>query len=160
MKPCYCGSGKSFELCCERFLLNRDVVSGPRELIQARYSAFCEKNLEYILLTSSIELKNELSVKTLESWLTAVFFSGLEILSVENDEFDNSHALVEFKAHFEVGDAPHVHYETAHIIREKGRWVYDGMISMRERAEKGFKISLDDPCLCGSGKIFRECCAK
>ncbi|MCX5773018.1 MAG: YchJ family metal-binding protein [Fusobacteria bacterium] len=160
MESCYCGSGKTFEKCCMKYLLKEDIVNTPSELIQSRYSGFCEKNLDYILFTNSDNVRRELNQKTIESWIEAVHFNKLEIVSVENDEFDSSHALVEFKVHFQVGYAEHIHYEIAHIIRHKGRWTYDGMISMKKRAEMGFKISLDDLCLCGSGKLFRECCAK
>jgi SEC-C motif domain protein len=49
MKDCNCGSGKSFSECCEPVLKGKRKPVTAEELMRARYSAFVEKEIDFIM---------------------------------------------------------------------------------------------------------------
>ena len=84
---------------------------------------------------------------------------------------------MEFAAHYtESGDAKSLH-ETAHFLKEEGRWVYSEKQSnshvhaggepcghshkpQKPVVREGAKVGRNDPCPCDSGKKYKKCCGK
>ncbi|MCD4676693.1 MAG: hypothetical protein K8S18_11970, partial [Desulfobacula sp.] len=46
---CYCGSQKFYEECCFPFISGSLIPKNPEQLMRSRYSAFCIKNIEYLI---------------------------------------------------------------------------------------------------------------
>lgn len=80
-QPCYCGSQKSFETCCEPFLLGKQFPATAEELMRSRYSAYVTKNVPYILDTTSPKFRKYYSPKTILEWAANSTWINLEILS-------------------------------------------------------------------------------
>ena len=50
-RACYCGSQKFYEDCCFPFISGDLKPEIPEQLMRARYSAFCIKDIEYLIST-------------------------------------------------------------------------------------------------------------
>jgi SEC-C motif domain protein len=48
---CYCGSQIKYKDCCYPFLTGASKPETPEQLMRSRYSAFCTKNIEYLVST-------------------------------------------------------------------------------------------------------------
>ncbi|WP_151867827.1 YchJ family protein, partial [Acinetobacter soli] len=68
-------------------------------------------------------------------------------------KLDKCHAQVEFKAHYHDGQQAQVHHEISHFVYYAERWYFlDPTLDM--------PITMKQPCVCGSQKKFKQCCAK
>jgi SEC-C motif domain protein len=69
-------------------------------------------------------------------------------------------AFVEFSAYGTKDGAEHVLHEKAEFARQDGSWIYtrplrEGPAPFRQSAPKPGR---NDPCPCGSGKKYKQCC--
>ncbi|WP_343631412.1 YchJ family metal-binding protein [Fluviicola sp.] len=78
---CYCCSQKSFEACCEPFLLGTAFPATAEELMRSRYSAYVTKNVPYIMETTSPKFRKYYSAKSILEWAASSTWISLEILS-------------------------------------------------------------------------------
>ncbi len=78
---CYCGSQKSFETCCEPFLLGTSFPSTAEELMRSRYSAYVTKNVSYIIETTSPKFRKYYNPKSILEWASGSKWISLEIRS-------------------------------------------------------------------------------
>jgi SEC-C motif-containing protein len=78
---CYCGSQKSFEVCCEPFLLGAALPLTAEELMRSRYSAYATCNVPYILETTSPKFRKYYNSKSILEWAHNSTWISLEILS-------------------------------------------------------------------------------
>ncbi len=118
---CVCQSGKSFKLCCDKFLNQSQHAKTPVQLMRSRYSAFALGGYgEYLLATwnsqqSSGMTAAELSMKT-NTWV------NLEI--VEKAQKGDK-GCVEFRAFYLDDNGETVeHHEKSDFERVSGRWFY------------------------------------
>ncbi len=142
MSLCYCGSGKSFESCCQRFLDKKEISSDAQELMRSRYSAYVSKNAEYLNATSTDNVA-EVRFTALDSlvWL------NLKIESFTENE-------VIFRAYYKDAGKVHVLREHSFFIKELGRLKYDAGEMLEAKIER------NETCPCGSGKKYKKCCGK
>ena len=120
---CECGSEKTRQQCCDRFLEAGQLAKTPEQLMRSRYSAFARGGHgNYLLQTwfpptapQSSEL--ELSQRT-QNW------TRLEVLTKSQQGDDG---MVEFKAHYKDSDEQDaVLHEKSIFKRLAGRWLYVG----------------------------------
>lgn len=81
-KACYCGSGKFFEACCDRFLSGKELPATAEELMRSRYSAYVTVNVPYIIETTSPKFRKYYHPKSIAEWASGSTWISLEILSV------------------------------------------------------------------------------
>ena len=145
---CPCGSEKSYEACCKLYIEENKKVPNVEYLMRSRYTAFVLKNTQYILETNYRQAINDTEIKLLEREFDAVEWLQLYVMGSSKNE-------VEFKAYFRDFDEKlHVMHEHSHFVFEEGKWYYrDGVIF-------NSKIERNEPCPCGSGKKYKQCCAK
>ncbi len=144
-KECICHSGLAFEVCCEPFLLGKEQAQSALALMRSRYSAYVLKNGQYLYDTCSSRLQNIEDIKAIEQDQTV--WIGLKILSYNDEE-------VTFMAYFKETEGLGVMKEHSYFLMEEGRLRYD-------RGELlNAQISRNEPCPCGSGKKYKQCCAK
>lgn len=123
-KTCPCGSNKSFEKCCGRFLDGDQHAKTPEQLMRSRYTAYALGGYgEYLLqtwfpATSAGVDATSLSIRSLD-------WCGLEILD-KSQQGDNG--MVEFKAYYHPAKADDdgVMHEKSTFVRTNGRWFYVG----------------------------------
>ena len=145
--PCPCGTGKAFGACCCPAFTGLPA-STAEALMRSRYVAFVVGDHDYLQRTYAPEYKTDSAPSQ-----TDVEWIGLEICAVAKGGPDDDDGTVEFKARFRQSGATGVHHEISRFRRDAGHWVYiDGSFPAAA------KVGRNDPCPCGSGKKFKQCC--
>lgn len=142
MKPCYCGSLKSFETCCEALLSGDKKASSAEMLMRSRYSAYVTKNASYLNETSTANVPE-------------VIFTALDTLVwLKLDVQSSTETEVTFCAYFKDNETVEVMKEHSFFIEEEGQLKYDRGESL------DVTIQRNEACPCGSGKKYKKCCGK
>lgn len=146
---CHCCSGKKFVNCCQPYHLHNEIADTPEKMMRSRYSAYVEKDLEYITRTwlpkNRPESTSILSGKVI--WLS------LAIVTCSNVGKSDV-GTVEFIATYIESGTLYTMHETSDFIRIEEEWYYvSGDNNIRET-----KISRSAKCPCNSGKKFKRCC--
>ena len=155
---CPCGgersghsSDRSYETCCQPLHLGLKSAETAEQLMRSRYSAFAKLEIDYLVQTTAIGQQQDLDVDAIRQWAEANQWQKLEVLQ-HQPKVDNTHALVEFKAYYHDGQQAQVHHEQSYFVRYEQHWYF--LDPTTEHTS-----SMKQPCLCGSGKKFKQCCA-
>lgn len=149
MTLCPCGSKHAYADCCQPFHLEQQYPTQPEQLMRSRFSAYALHLFQYILDTYSTEQRQALSIDMLSNDSEDTIWLGLDVIDSDSSE-------VEFKAYYAVNKQVYVMHERSTFIQESGKWRYDtGVIHDDTGA---VKIKRNDPCICHSGKKFKQCC--
>ena len=159
-KTCPCGSQKIYQDCCQILHLGLDsgaqLATCPEQLMRSRYCAFVLKNFDYIIKTHHADFLEGLTLEQLQQgphpeWL------GLDVLSADDTtQSDGSKGgTVTFKAWYKMNGEIDAIYERSEFIFEQGRWFYTQGHQMHAKLQ-----GRNDPCVCHSGKKFKQCCMK
>ncbi len=133
--------------------------TSPRELLDARYQAFVDGDVDFILETVHPEKKRKHDRKTIEAWSRNATWKGIRV-EKEDGEKEGRRAWITFSLEYEEGGRAIDHRERAEFRMREGRWFYyDSKFPRGEpvKREPG-KVGRNDPCPCGSGKKFKKCC--
>lgn len=152
---CPCGLGNYAE-CCQPLHAGKQAAASAEQLMRSRYSAFARHEIDYLVQTTARGQQGALDVPAIAAWSKANQWLQLEVVSA-NEKLDKTHAQVEFKAHYQDmkqdGQTPQVHHEVSHFVKHQGAWFFlDPTTEMQ--------ITMKQPCICGSGKKFKQCCAQ
>lgn len=111
-KPCPCGSGRSYAVCCQPFHAGQSAPT-PETLMRSRYSAFALADADYVRRTWHPD-----TVPTDLDLDDGVRYTGLKIHCAEGDE-------VEFTAQMK-GPQGQTHRmrERSRFVQLEGTWVY------------------------------------
>jgi len=150
-QPCPCGAG-SYHRCCQPLHLGQQQAQTAAQLMRSRYSAFALQQIDYIVKTTAIGQQQALDVTAIRDWSSANQWLKLEVVSAQ-EKLDKSHAQVEFKAYYHDGNQPQVHHEVSHFVKHQGVWYFLDPTTDQQ-------ITMKQPCICGSGKKFKQCCAQ
>jgi len=151
---CYCGSQKPYEVCCFPFISGSLKPEIPEQLMRARYSAFCIKDIEYLISThhpSKRQLnEREIMAKTIHEtqWL------GLKVLKTDKCQINQGFGHVEFAAFYKSIEEGQLH-EKSKFIYENRQWYYLDGVTLGP-----LKFGRNEPCWCGSMKKFKKCHGK
>lgn len=118
---CFCGSQKSFSECCQLLINNIQKAQSALELMKSRYSAFCVKDMDYLISTTDPKTRENFNFKENKKWAEQAKFFKLEI--VNNIENKDS-GIVEFRAHFNFQGQTNIHHEISQFRRNDGVWYY------------------------------------
>ncbi len=153
-QPCYCGSHKDFTDCCQPLITHQRPADSAEQLMRSRFSAYCIKAFEYVLATYAPEPRQQLSISELEQSDQGTRWIGLTIVPTTSPNNDT----VEFRAFYMADGKPGQLHETSRFIKEENEWRYlDGEL----HSDCGrLTIGRNDPCLCKSGKKFKQCCMR
>lgn len=117
---CVCGSGQSYQHCCQRCHQDHRAANNAETLMRSRYSAFVLGLSVYLLQTwhpATRPAALDLSRDTTE-WM------GLEILSHQAGGAQDRHGTVTFKAYYRLADGVGCLHETSRFCCEEGLWFY------------------------------------
>ena len=120
--------------------------------MRSRYSAFALQQIDYIVQTTALGQQASLDVGAIADWSKSNQWLKLEVLN-SNEKLDKSHAQVEFKAHYHDGKQTQIHHEISHFVQHQARWYFLDPTT-------GQQPTMKQPCICGSGKKFKQCCAQ
>lgn len=125
---CYCGSGKEYVNCCETLLKGERDPANPEELMRSRYSAFCVKNIAYLMNTTDPQTRMSFDFEATKEWAQSASFLKLEVLRSSEE---GTKGVVEFKAHYQMPQhPPEVHHEISKFRKQAGRWFFrEGKVS-------------------------------
>lgn len=126
------------------------------DLMRARYTAFVtgRMNGEFVTNTTAPEKRTG----TTGAPSPQIGGMGLEIRKVTAGGPLDQTGTVEFVARLLVEGRLDVHHEISRFRRDDGQWVYvDGTFPAGE-AKPVAKVGRNDPCPCGSGKKYKQCC--
>ena len=115
---CPCGSGRSVEACCGRFL-SGEPAPDAESLMRSRYCAFVLGQENYLQATWHPDTRPAdlgLDATPAPQWL------GLAIQS--HTPLDDHHAMVEFIARYKLNGRAFKLHETSRFERVDGRWLY------------------------------------
>lgn len=145
VSQCLCGSGKSYADCCQPLHLG-SVAETPEALMRSRYTAFVKKLSEYLLQTWHPSTRpGQLDLSESPGWVS------LEVLDSNRQ---NDKGQVHFRAICRTDKGWGYLEEHSDFVREAGRWYY-----LRGKTRDGqLKPGRNDPCPCGSGRKFKQCC--
>lgn len=148
---CPCQSGKSYADCCQPFHLTQAFPDTAEKLMRSRYSAYTLVNIPYIVQTTVPAQQSLLDQNAMKEWGETTDWAGLEI--IEHRPFVSKiHSLVEFKAYFRTESGIKDHHERSLFVLINQRWYFvDPTVPLP---------TLKQPCVCGSGKKFKHCCAQ
>lgn len=118
---CYCGVGKSFADCCEPLHKGTAIAQSPEQLMRSRYSAFCTKNIPYLIQTTDPQARGHIDEASYKEWAEMAVFNKLEILN--HADLGNK-GQVEFKAWYTIQDKELLHHEQSKFRKQAGTWYY------------------------------------
>ena len=152
---CPCGS-VLYSQCCQPLHIGKTKAQSAEQLMRSRYSAFAKYEIDYIVKTTALGQQQALGVKAIADWSKANQWLKLEIVKAQ-EKLDKNHAQVEFKAHY-VDQNSHtqqveIHHEISHFVRHENEWYFLDPTTDQQ-------ITMKQPCICGSGKKFKQCCAQ
>ena len=152
---CPCGS-VLYSQCCQPLHRGKTKAQSAEQLMRSRYSAFAKYEIDYIVKTTALGQQQALDVKAIADWSKANQWLTLEMGKAQ-EKLDKNHAQVEFKAHY-VDQNSHtqqveIHHEISHFVRHENEWYFLDPTTDQQ-------ITMKQPCICGSGKKFKQCCAQ
>lgn len=130
--------------------------SSARALLEARYQAFVNGNIDFILESHHPETKAAIDRQSIEHWSKESKWEGL---SIENEKVEDDKSYITFTVRYSKGAETINHRENAEFRKSDGRWLYfDSEFPKPETLRReGEKLGRNDPCSCGSGKKFKKC---
>ncbi len=160
MKKCPCQSGWSYEECCGRHL-GGDSAPTAEDLMRARYTAYVEGNVDFIVETTWPEKQEQLDREHIQEWSQNAEWHGLEIHDTVKGGEQDEEGIVRFKAFYTDSNGEDIeHHERSFFQKHEGKWYFvDGEPAQQDpvRREEP-KVGRNDPCSCGSGKKYKKCC--
>jgi len=162
MENCPCGSGKTYDQCCEPFIRGQSIPKTAEELMRSRYTAFTKEEMGYILDTVHPSKRSQHDEKAIRNWAKKSDWIGLEIVETSGGKSDDSEGKVEFIAQYYQKGKRETHHEIAEFKKEEDKWYFlDGTApEFKPVVRSGPKVGRNDPCPCGSGKKYKKCCSE
>ena len=156
MKACPCGSGKTFDLCCQPLIAGRAPAPTAEALMRSRYSAFVLADLDYLQKTSAGEAALKFDRAELALSLPGTEWLGLTITATEAGGADDDEGTVTFEARFRENGRLHRQGERSEFRRIGGAWRYRrGDVAALPGT--ALRPGRNDLCPCGSGKKYKKC---
>jgi len=123
--------------------------------MRSRYSAYCLKNIDYLLDTEHPSTRQPNGRQIVTATANVTTWIGLTIVETEAGQREDNTGVVEFVAVYRSGlEAAQLH-ERSRFRNEAGQWFYlDGDILPPVRPKK------NESCWCRSGKKFKQCHGK
>jgi len=155
-QPCSCGSGLDFALCCEPVITGKKPAETAEKLMRARFTGHVlndGKFLHFSYLPTSRQPYVEEADTAPLAW-TSLVIHGHE------PEVKPNVSNVDFTAYFNDDQGnPGALHEKSEFHRINGNWLFARTLRQGPAPVKAaVKVGRNDPCPCGSGKKFKQCC--
>lgn len=123
-RPCPCTSGKTYDRCCEPFILGRKQPETAEQLMRSRFTAYALRKVDYLVATTAEAKRSELDREELARYCASIACVRLKIVSTEKGKATDDTGVVTFHASLQFGGKRTLHIERSTFVREHGRWVY------------------------------------
>jgi SEC-C motif-containing protein len=159
MDMCPCGSGREYSDCCEAYIVGRSTAPSAEILMRSRYTAYAKGAVDYIVGTCLRDDEHGIDIEATRRWSEKSRWLGLKILATTKGAASDSEGSVEFKATYELDGLREEHHEISNFVKKDGAWLFtEGEVIPETVVRAGPKIGRNDPCPCGSGKKYKQCC--
>jgi SEC-C motif-containing protein len=154
--PCPCGSGQTFGDCCEPVLTGRRPAATAEQLMRARFTAHVLRDYRFLHETHRPTAGKPYVEETGEP---AMQWTKLVVHAHETGA-DPDKAFVDFSAYGLDEGVEKVLQEKAEFLRVNGTWLYNREARLGPAPYKAAapKVGRNEPCPCGSGKKYKQCC--
>jgi SEC-C motif-containing protein len=116
---CPCGSGASYDLCCEPLHDGETQAATAEDLMRSRYSAYAHGLADYLFRTWHPRTRPaDVTIDPGTTW------RGLDVTDVVAGEAADDHGEVEFTARYESAEGWGAMRERSRFERRAGRWFY------------------------------------
>jgi SEC-C motif-containing protein len=125
-EKCYCGANKSFQNCCEKYLIQKSKPPTAEALMRSRYSAFVTKSVGYLLATQDPESPVAANEESLFASFQNTEWIGLKVISAKQGQPGDKKGTVEFIAYFSQGGVKYEHHEVSEFRKDpkQNMWLY------------------------------------
>ncbi len=156
--PCPCGSGQTFGACCEPILQQQRAAATAEQLMRSRFTAHVvhdHRHLHRTYLGTArqpyVEDKDAVDL----DWRRLVVHA--HEVGPKSDL-----ATVDFTAYYEDDGAERAIHEKSEFLKIDGVWFYTRALRSGPAPIRSThpKVGRNDPCPCGSGKKYKQCCGK
>ncbi|MEP3045570.1 MAG: YchJ family metal-binding protein [Roseibium sp.] len=121
---CTCGSGKTFETCCGRYLSGAELPKTAEALMRSRYSAYTRENIDYLKETLWPKYQAAFDFAATAAWAAENHWTGLSVLETEDGQDNDRDGTVLFEAKYLAGGKLNTHRELSRFRKKSGRWYY------------------------------------
>lgn len=146
---CPCGSGNPYAACCQPYLDGHTQPTSPEQLMCSRYSAFYTGRIDYLIATHHPFQRQADDRQILANTIATTEWVGLRVI------YSNATAevgRVEFAAFYKRQGVIEQLHEKSEFIRQNDRWYY-----LHGTILEPIHFGRNDPCWCGSGKMYKKC---
>lgn len=123
-RPCPCESKRTFDRCCEPFVLGREFPPTAQALMRSRFTAYALGRADYLAKTTALVEREKLDVEELGRYCRAVKCISLKILQTEAGGPEDETGVVVFFAKLLINGKRMLHREKSRFVREDGHWMY------------------------------------
>lgn len=118
---CPCGSQKTFEQCCNRYISGRQLPTTPEALMRSRYSAYTKANIAYIQKTMRGPASRRYNADKAREWAKSVYWLGLKVIRASEN---NTIGYVEFVARYRFNQVEYQLHEYSEFHYIDNCWYY------------------------------------
>jgi SEC-C motif-containing protein len=123
---CPCGSGITFNECCNGMLAGQRSAETAEQLMRSRYTAYVVKNVDYLVRTTHPATRANDLEESIRTWMRQVEWLKLHVVATEQGTANDEDGRVEFIAEYMTSTAPARHHECSVFKKVDGDWYYFG----------------------------------
>jgi SEC-C motif-containing protein len=154
-QSCPCGSGQPFEACCGPLIAGERPAASAEKLMRSRFTAHVANDYAYLHRTYQATAKLPYVAEEDDS---NIQWTRLAVHSHDLGKVPDT-AFVDFTAYFVEDGAERALHEKSEFHRVDGNWLYTRPTRQGPApAKAAAKVGRNDPCPCGSGKKYKQCC--
>lgn len=159
---CPCKSGKTFGECCGPIIAGTAKAETAETLMRARYSSYVTGNIAFLKTSATRAVQEEFDEEASRAWSESAEWHGLEIVKTEGGTKRHKKGMVEFRALYTANGEFCNHHEVSNFVKEDDGWKFaDGeLVGEKPIVREEPKVGRNDPCPCGSGKKYKQCCGR
>ncbi len=156
--PCLCGSGRTFGQCCEPLLKRTRRAGNAEELMRSRFTAHAVHEPKY-LHDTYWETARRPYVEEKDDG-PAMRWTRLVVHAHDQGPKPDA-AFVDFTAYFDDAGTEGAMHEKSEFARIDGAWYFTRTVRSGPAPIKAQpKVGRNEPCPCGSGKKYKQCCGR
>lgn len=161
-KLCPCGSNLEYDKCCKPIISGKTVAPTAEALMRARYSAYVKHEIQFIADSCLRgEGESDIDMEETRKWSEESQWLGLKIHGTKDGGPNDAEGIVEFSASYILNGMKDEHREVAGFKKVDGKWLYaEGRLAGTTIVRAAPKVGRNEPCPCGSGKKYKQCCGK
>jgi SEC-C motif-containing protein len=157
---CPCGRARPFAACCEPYITGRALPPTAEDLMRSRYAAYATGAVDYLWETHDPARRGGVDKAAIARAAAGTRWHELKVLGAERGGPGDDEGTVLFEARYTLGPRPATLRENAEFRRVDGRWVYVGETKEPPVRRAAPKVGRNDPCPCGSGRKYKQCCGR